>query len=79
MSLSDSGVAWYSKNYVILNTQPEGSEPSKQGTSSFIRGGLTVEFGGVGMANEEEGDGEWWIVVSRAATRRRRSSSFSVT
>ena len=28
VSRSDSGVEWYSKNYVILNTQPEGSEPS---------------------------------------------------
>ena len=31
----DSGIECYSKNWVILNTQPEGSEPSNLGTSSF--------------------------------------------
>ena len=58
MSHYDSGVEWYSKNYVILNTQPEGSEPSNRGTSSFILGGLVVGLVGVGMANDDEGEAE---------------------
>lgn len=59
VSRSDSGVEWYSKNYVILNTQPEGSEPSNRGTSSFILGGLAVWLVGVGMADDDEGEAKW--------------------
>ena len=55
VSLFDSRVEWYSKNWVILNTQPEGSESSNLGTSSFIREGLLMVVFGVGVAEEEEG------------------------
>ena len=79
VSRSESGVEWYSKNWVILNTQLEGSEPSNLGTSSFILWGLIVWVCGVGTADEEEGEGEWWVVVSRATMRLMRSFSFSVT
>ena len=59
VSLSGSGVAWYSKNWVILNTQPEGSEPSNRGTTNFIWEWLSVYGFGIGMAEEDDGDGEW--------------------
>ena len=49
---SGSRVAWYSKNCLILKVHPEGSEPSKRGTSSFMLGRMGVvldefvKFGG---------------------------------
>ena len=43
MSLSWSGVVWYSKNCVILKIQPVASEPSNLDTSSFIRCGAVCE------------------------------------
>ena len=43
VSLSWSGVVWYSKNCVILKIQPVVSEPSNLGTSSFIRCGAASD------------------------------------
>lgn len=74
----ESGVEWEAKNYWILKIHPDGSEPSKRGTSSFILCGLLV-FAGEGLAEEEEGEWVLVLVCSRLATRRSRSSSFSVT
>ena len=43
VSLSWSGVVWYSKNCVILKIKPAASEPSNLGTSSFIRCGAASD------------------------------------
>lgn len=43
---------------MILNIHPEGSDPSNLGTSSFIRERLIVCGFGVGMAEDDEGEGE---------------------
>jgi len=75
----DSGVEWYSKNCVILKTQPEGSKPSNLGTSSFIFGGLIKCVVGAGMDEEDEGETAGLEVFSSVVTRCRRSSSFLVT
>lgn len=55
MRRSWSGVEWYSKNCVILNIHPVGSEPSKRDTSSFRRG--KVSDGDCGEWLEEEDGG----------------------
>jgi len=69
---SDSGVAWYSKNCVILKIHPRRSEPSNRGISCFRRGPWRV---GEGWGGDVEWDGEWgW--VSRVAIFCKSSSNF---
>lgn len=79
MRRSDSEVECYAKHWVILKIHPDGSEPSKRGTSSFIFGGLMDMVFDAGVGEEDEGEGVEFAVCSRLATRRSKSSSFLVT
>lgn len=66
------GVEWYSKNWVILKIQPNGLDPSKQDTSSFIRWGLGDGETICWFTVDEVG--ECWLVSNCAIFRSKLSS-----
>ena len=59
---SGSKVAWYVKNWLILNIQRTGLVPSKRGTSNFILGKVFGFEVGEGIVEEEEWEGfVFWL------------------
>ena len=79
MSLSWSGVVWYSKYCVILKIHPVASEPSNLGTSSFSRCGAATDPD----AKNEDTSGCAWeglnLVASRCASLSESVSIFAST